>query len=159
VEKLPGVSQIGSGIHWLTGLYTGGPVEAHRPYLVGERGPEIFATAGSLRVVGGDGAELLSSATPGFVLPNEALRAINDIGVRDRAARALPVASPVGGDGWTLTPGEHVGGGEFEVRGPGHPPDLPPILIGPNHFYNEIDVERAVAAGIERWEKERRDRR
>jgi hypothetical protein len=157
-KHLPGVGKLESGINWLTGLYTGGPVAPHTPYLVGEAGPELFVSAGSMRVVGGDGAELMSSAAPGFVLPNEALRAITDPRVRDQAARALPVATPVGGGGLTMTATDD-GAIDLRYRGGGDGPDLPPIIIGPyNTFESDVDVEAAVARALDRWERERRDR-
>lgn len=109
-----------------------------------------------MRVLGGDGAELLRSSEPGFVLPHEALRAIRNAGVRDQAARALAVAPVTVTD--TEAPGQWPPPGYGDWPPPGYG-DWPTITIGPNHFHDEIDVERAVAAGIARADRERRDRR
>jgi hypothetical protein len=158
ISHLPGVGLAKDFAGWISGLYTGGPVEADRTYLTGELGTELFVGAsGRMRVLGGDGAELLRSAEPGFVLPHEALRAITDVGVRNQAARAFAVA-PVSGGSTT-----EDGGGSYRPNfgdwPPGFPPDWPPVTIGPNYFYDEMDVERAVVAGIQRAERERKDRR
>lgn len=144
LNSIPGLSTIvhglGSAASWaLGGRYMGGPTEAGVPYLMGERGPEIFVTAGEMRVVGGDGAELVASSSPGFVLPNEALRAIMSPTVRAEAAAALPF-------------GEHG-------VGDGSGASLPPVQVlftGPVN--GDVDVERAIgrALAYERMQRMRR---
>ncbi len=58
------------------GLWTGGPVTPWQPTMVGELGPEVFMPmAGSPRVVGADGPELVQFATPGVVIPNHLVTA------------------------------------------------------------------------------------
>lgn len=135
----------------LVGLYTGGPLAAGQPALVGERGPELFYTAGTMRVVGGDGAELMASRTPGFVLPNEALRSMESLSVRQAAAKVLPV-EPVMAPVFAA-----VGGGsadrELDFAG------LPPINIGPVYAMSDVDLSEAVAEGLRAWDRERKDRR
>jgi phage-related minor tail protein len=54
--SLVGAAQVLAGVLGLPGRATGGPVSPGRPYLVGERGPEVFVPTASGRVeTGGRG--------------------------------------------------------------------------------------------------------
>jgi hypothetical protein len=149
------VLSVGKSIVTLGGvLAEGGPVAPGRTYLTGEAGPELFVTAGSMRVLGGDGAELLRSSTPGFVLPNEALRAIVNPSVRDAATRAMPVAAlPAQAGGYA--PAATTAGPSLEMM----LATMPPITVGPVYATQDVDLERAVKSGIAAWWREMKDRR
>jgi len=66
-----GAGLIGS-LLGLPGRATGGPVTGGRPYLVGERGPEVFVPAGSGRVERIGGARGPVSVTVNVAAPREA---------------------------------------------------------------------------------------
>ncbi|MBN8809797.1 MULTISPECIES: tail tape measure protein [unclassified Sphingomonas] len=93
IASLGGGGSGGGGLAALTGLAmslfgapgraTGGPVSPGRPYLVGERGPELFvpASAGSV------------AATPAAAGPREVRVAITVNAAADTAPRALAQSS------------------------------------------------------------------
>lgn len=60
------------------GRATGGPVAAGMPYMVGERGPELFvpATAGTVKTNGSSGLTMITNVAPG-VSPGELIAAMN----------------------------------------------------------------------------------
>jgi hypothetical protein len=124
-------------------LYAGGPTETGQDYLVGEIGPELLLTSSGMRVVGGDGAELLHATEPGYVLPNHVSVQLAE------SLSAVPVGGRHGGD-WP-------GPDDF-------PPSLPPLSIGPFiGTQNEAEVRRWIAEALDDWQREqdrrRRDRR
>lgn len=90
VNAIAGLLPAGGGVlkdvAGFLGLQAGGPVSAGVPYIVGEKGPELFVPgalphyaqggqfpAGSAGIVGEHGPELFVSGTAGTIIPNSAL--------------------------------------------------------------------------------------
>lgn len=96
--------------HWAgsqSQFFAGGQTPVNETFSVGELGPELFLTAGTMRVVGGDGPELMRSTTPGLVVPNHAAEPV---------AQALAAASNAlsrGGDGGAMTVPIDLRGSQF----------------------------------------------
>nr|WP_310523988.1 tail tape measure protein [Polymorphobacter sp.] len=66
-----------SGLFGAPGRATGGPVSGGRPYMVGERGPELFVPAGAGRIeANGRGARGAVSVTVNVAAPREATPAL-----------------------------------------------------------------------------------
>lgn len=81
-------SLIGSLFGGAPGRATGGPVSGGRPYLVGERGPELFVPAGAGRVETGGGSRGPVNVTVNVASPREASPALmRQTG--DQVARAV----------------------------------------------------------------------
>jgi len=61
-----------AGLFGLPGRATGGPVTGGRPYMVGERGPELFVPGGSGQIVAGSGARGAVNVTVNVAAPRDA---------------------------------------------------------------------------------------
>lgn len=80
-------------IDWITGKAAGGPVSGGRPYVVGERGPELFVPGSSGGIVPnhalGGGSQVINIVVDGKVLASAVVDASNKAGglpIRIRAA-------------------------------------------------------------------------
>lgn len=121
-QHIPGVkkgeSRIASNFRkWVSnplGFFAGGQTPAHDPFMVGELGPELFLSAGSMRVVGADGPEIMASSTPGFVVPNHEMEPVAQAlagATRGGDGSAAPLSVPIDMRGATF-----VGIEDFERR-------------------------------------------
>lgn len=90
------------GLGGIPGLAHGGPVTAGRPFIVGERGPELFVPSRSGRIVPNDalrasnsGARIEQRFSFGLVMPAQLEAAVRNIAApagRDAALQALQAA-------------------------------------------------------------------
>lgn len=82
---------------WLPGRWMGGPVVAGSPYMVGELGPELFASrSGGLRLIGADGPEVRTFSESGTVIPHHlvpSITAVHRERVEHREVREGPLVT------------------------------------------------------------------
>lgn len=110
IKQLFGTPALPNSSHSL-GKEFGGPVEQGQPYLVGERGPELYMGGGDFRIVGMSGPEVIQPPSAGTIFANAG-----------DAWRAIIERSPVfSGDPPTSGAAGHRFGGTIEKAAVGGP--------------------------------------
>lgn len=137
LAMVPGYNKPRYGAAGPGALFAGGPMQAGKPYVVGELGPELLKTASGMQWLGLNGPELVTSPQGGTVIPNHEI------------AQHLPTVPP------PPTPREPRGGTATATAA------TPPInihLYGDNSALTPADVEAAAMRAYRRFERERRER-
>lgn len=142
VKSLP--SEALSGLGKLNPFkFAGGPVDAGTKYTVGEIGKELFVPNNGQRpyMIGRNGMETRSFANSGVIVPNHML------GLYEKMQKSQAKAATKMTSGHTGAPQQVVSSHNYNVH----------VQVNGN-VDEEVDIERAVRKGINKADRDRRER-